>query len=60
MLIYPPPHESHGRLFLRFLRFGLLAWGGPFAQIAMIRQELVEEEGWVTRERFNRALAVYQ
>ncbi len=55
-----PPREPLARLFLRFLRFGLLAWGGPVAQIAMIRQELVEEERWVSRERFNRALAVYQ
>jgi chromate transporter len=54
------PHESYGRLFLRFLNFGLLAWGGPVAQIAMIRQELVEKEKWVTREHFNRVLAVYQ
>jgi len=55
-----PPHESYGRLFLRFLHFGLLAWGGPVAQIAMIRQELVEEERWVSRERFNRVYALYQ
>ncbi len=55
-----PPRESYGRLFLRFLRFGFLAWGGPVAQIAMIRQELVEEERWITPERFNRVLAVYQ
>ena len=54
------PHESHLKLFLRFLRFGFLAWGGPVAQIAMIRQELVEEEKWITSERFNRVLAVYQ
>jgi chromate transporter len=54
------PHEPYPRLFLRFLRFGLLAWGGPVAQIAMIRQELVEEERWISRERFNRVLAVYQ
>ncbi len=55
-----PPHEGYGRLFLRFLRFGLLAWGGPVAQIAMLRQELVDEERWVSNERFNRILAVYQ
>ena len=55
-----PPHESYRRLFLRFLRFGFLAWGGPVAQIAMIRQELVEDEKWISRERFNRVLAVYQ
>jgi chromate transporter len=47
-------------LFLRFLRFGFLAWGGPVAQIAMLRRELVEEEQWVSSERFNRLLAVYQ
>lgn len=55
-----PPHESYSRLFLRFLRFGFLAWGGPVAQIAMIRRELVDEEQWVSNERFNRTLAVYQ
>lgn len=54
------PAESFGALFLRFLRFGFLAWGGPVAQIAMIRQELVEEERWVSQERFNHVLAVYQ
>ena len=58
----PPaiPAEPLGKLFLRFLRFGSLAWGGPVAQIAMIRQELVVEERWVTPERFNRLLALYQ
>src|SRR5215210_4752653 len=55
-----PPRESYGKLFLRFLRFGLLAWGGPVAQIAMIRRELVDDEHWISNERFNRTLAVYQ
>jgi chromate transporter len=55
-----PPPESLGRLFLRFLRFGALAWGGPVAQIGMIRQELVEEQRWISPARFNRVLAVYQ
>lgn len=49
-----------GSLFLRFLRFGLLAWGGPAAQIAMIRRDLVERERWIDGPRFNRVLAVYQ
>lgn len=52
--------ESYLGLFGRFLRFGLLAWGGPIPQIAMIRQELVEQEGWTSNERFNRVLGVYQ
>ena len=55
-----PPPEPLRRLFLRFLRFGALAWGGPVAQIGMIRQELVEEERWISPARFNRVLAVYQ
>src|SRR3990170_2504939 len=47
-------------IFLRFLRFGFLAWGGPVAQIGMIKRELVEEERWLTPDRFNRLLAIYQ
>lgn len=54
------PHESYGRLFWRFLRFGLLAWGGPVAQIAMIRRELVDDERWITPAHFNRVFALYQ
>ena len=57
---YFVPREPWLRLFLRFLRFGALAWGGPVAQIAMIRQELVDEERWVSSAHFNRVLAVYQ
>ena len=47
-------------IFLRFLRFGLLAWGGPMAQIAMIRRELVDDERWLSAAQFNRLLAAYQ
>ena len=55
-----PPALSLSALFLKFLRFGCLAFGGPVAQIAMIRQQLVEEERWIERVRFNRLLAVMQ
>jgi chromate transporter len=54
------PHQSYPGIFRRFLKFGFLAWGGPFAQIAMIRQELVEEEKWISPEKFNRVLSIYQ
>jgi chromate transporter len=53
-------NESLAAIFWRFLRFGFLAWGGPVAQIAMIKRELVEEERWVEASRFNRLLAIYQ
>ena len=46
-----PPALSYPQLFLRFLRFGLMAWGGPVAQIAMLRKELVEEERWISSAR---------
>jgi chromate transporter len=55
-----PPALSYPQLFLRFLRFGLMAWGGPVAQIAMLRKELVDEERWISSARFNRLLAVMQ
>ncbi len=47
-------------IFARFLRFGALAWGGPAAQIAAIKRECVDEEGWVSDDAFKRTLAVYQ
>jgi len=53
-------HDSPLSIFLRFLKFGALAWGGPAAQIAMIKHECVDEERWVDEETFKRTLAVYQ
>uniref|UniRef100_UPI003B3A12E7 chromate transporter n=1 Tax=Sphingobium sp. TaxID=1912891 RepID=UPI003B3A12E7 len=47
-------------LFLKFFRFGVVAFGGPVAQIAMIRQALVEDERWIDPSRFKRLLAVLQ
>ena len=52
--------DSRLSIFTRFLKFGALAWGGPAAQIAMIKRECVEEEGWVSEETFKKTLAVYQ
>ncbi len=55
-----PPQIGLTALFLKFLRFGILAFGGPVAQIAMLRAALVEDERWITPGRFNRLLAVLQ
>lgn len=52
--------DSPGSIFLRFLKFGALAWGGPAAQIEMIHKECVLEEKWVSEETFRKTLAVYQ
>jgi chromate transporter len=56
----PDSPDSPAAVFARFLKFGALAWGGPAAQIAMIKRECVDEEGWVSEETFRRTLAVYQ
>ena len=60
----PPIHsraaDSRASIFIRFLKFGLLAWGGPAAQIAMIKRECVDEEGWISEASFKKLLAVYQ
>src|SRR3954471_12141380 len=52
--------DSPRSIFIRFLKFGLLAWGGPAAQIAMIKKECVDEEGWIDEATFKKTLAVYQ
>lgn len=49
------------KLFWFFLRnFGLFAWGGPVAQIALIKEKLVVEGKWITLARFQRVFSVYQ
>ena len=52
--------ESLSAIFIRFLKFGCLAWGGPAAQIAMIKRECVDEEMWISEGSFKKLLAVYQ
>jgi chromate transporter len=52
--------DAPASIFWRFLRFGALAWGGPAAQIAMIKHECVDQEAWVDQETFQKTLAVYQ
>jgi chromate transporter len=55
-----PAGDPPGAIFARFLRFGALAWGGPAAQIAMIKRECVDDEHWVDEGTFRKTLAVYQ
>jgi chromate transporter len=56
----PSGSDPPGAIFARFLKFGALAWGGPAAQITMIKRECVDEECWVDEETFKKTLAVYQ
>lgn len=44
--------------FLFWLRMGLLSWGGPGAQVALLERECVEKRGWLSGEAFTRALGL--
>ncbi len=50
----PPPAFSE--LLTAFSRIGLLSFGGPAGQIALMHRELVEERGWVAEEDYLHAL----
>ncbi|OKP10229.1 Chromate transport protein [Penicillium subrubescens] len=43
-----------------FYNFGLFAWGGPVAQISLIKDKLVMQDKWISLPRFQRVFAVYQ
>lgn len=49
---------SHAELCRVFGRIGLLSFGGPAAQIALMHRELVETRPWLTEEGFLRALSL--
>lgn len=42
--------------FWTWLRIGLLSFGGPAGQIAMMHKTLVEDKKWISNERFLHAL----
>jgi chromate transporter len=50
-----PP--SFGELFRVFLNIGLLSFGGPAAQIALMHRVLVEDRKWLSEDDFLRALS---
>lgn len=47
---------SFGEFFRTFARIGLLSFGGPAGQIALMHRVLVEEKRWMSEERFLHAL----
>lgn len=54
------PEMSYFQLFMVFFSFGARAFGGPIAQIALMKDELVTQNKWISETKFIRAYAVYQ
>jgi chromate transporter len=52
-----PAAPSLTALTRRFLQIGLLSFGGPAAQIALMHRVLVEETRWLSEKRFLDALS---
>ena len=48
---------SLGEMSRVFGRIGLLSFGRPAAQIALMHRELVEERNWLSEEEYLRALS---
>jgi chromate transporter len=55
----PGAHRPPGNteLVRVFGRIGLLSFGGPAAQIALMHRELVEDRGWLTEKQYLQALS---
>jgi len=52
-----PPHPSFGEATRVWLKIGLLSFGGPAGQIALMHRMLVEERHWISESRFLHALS---
>ncbi|CAN7395941.1 chromate efflux transporter [Pseudomonas sp. LjRoot71] len=51
-----PPAVSLREAFWFWLKLGLISFGGPAGQIAIMHQELVEKRRWLSERRFLHAL----
>ncbi|MEY4306426.1 MAG: hypothetical protein RIT52_2601, partial [Pseudomonadota bacterium] len=48
---------SLAELTRTFARIGLLSFGGPAAQIALMHREIVDERGWIAEKDYLSALS---
>ncbi|OBZ92653.1 chromate transporter [Pararhizobium polonicum] len=53
---FPPPHPTFAEAARVWAKIGLLSFGGPAGQIALMHKELVEERRWISESRFLHAL----
>lgn len=48
------------QLFFTFLKIGIFTFGGGYAMVALIQNEVVEKHGWMTGQEFTDILAISQ
>lgn len=48
------------KLFLTFLKIGIFTFGGGYSMVALIQNEVVEKNGWMTASEFTDILAISQ
>ncbi|HJV71901.1 chromate efflux transporter [Ideonella sp.] len=51
-----PPTLSFGQALAYWLKLGLISFGGPAGQIAIMHEDLVERRRWISERRFLHAL----
>ena len=51
-----PTHISRAEAFRFWLKLGIISFGGPAGQIAIMHRELVETRRWISERRFLHAL----
>ena len=53
----PRPAPGLPELFAAFWKIGILSFGGPAAQIALMHRVLVEEKAWLSERQYLNALS---
>jgi chromate transporter len=53
----PVPAPTLGEAFIVWLRIGLLSFGGPAAQIALMHREIVDGKRWLSERQYLNALS---
>ena len=48
------------QLFLSYLKIGFFGFGGGYAMLSLIQNEIVEQQGWITASQFADIVAVSQ
>lgn len=61
MQFFSKPADGKGilpQLFLTFLKIGAVTFGGGYAMIALLESEIIDKQGWLSREEFLDMVAI--